>query len=292
LHKTCLPGVYEITGETDTLPLIFDSPHSGRNYPGDFDYSCDFSTLQKAEDRFVDRLFTKVPYNGGILLNALFPRTYIDVNRTLEDIDPELLADEWDGPINPSARAYAGIGLIRRLISPGIPLYNRTLSSEEIRQRIDKYYIPYHKALKNLLDSAYKTHGSFWHINCHSMPSKSKLYKLYSDGKGKFADFVLGDRDGTSCENDFITVLKEYLLDRGFNVSLNEPYRGVELVRLYSNPPAGKNSVQLEINRSLYLDEQSGKPLPDFNKFKKEMDKLSKFCADYVASRFIQMAAD
>ncbi len=292
MYKTSLPEIYEISAAQDALPLIFDSPHSGRAYPPDFAFSCSREALEKAEDRYVDLLFGNVPCHGGTLLSALFPRTYIDVNRAIDDIEPELLEEPWPGNARPTSRAAAGIGLIRRMLNPGQPLYNRPLSAEEIRARIDGYYIPYHHALERLIGEAHRSFGRVWHMNCHSMPSYVKIGSLYYSQKRKLADFVIGDREGTSCESEFVMAIKNHLEKYGFKVALNEPFSGVELVRKYSDPSTGKNSLQLEINRALYLDENTNEPSSDYGDFSKIIDELVKFCADYVSSKFLQMAAD
>ncbi len=292
MHKSCLPGVYEISGSENPLPLIFDSPHSGRIYPPEFDYSCNRNALMKAEDRYVDLLFNTVPRHGGTILSALFPRTFIDVNRAIDDIDTGIIEDSWTGPAKPTMRAAAGIGLIRRMIKPGLPLYSRKLTSGEIRERIEKYYIPYHSALENLINSAHNTYGEVWHINCHSMPSHMRTGNLYHTKRQRLADFVIGDRGGTTCEQEFSFSIKSFLEDLGYEVALNEPYSGVELVRRYSSPTNGRHSLQLEINRGLYLNEETGDFSENFNRFFSDIDSLVKFCADYVSANFIQMAAD
>src|SRR5512145_1116536 len=140
-----VPGVlrrHDPTGAS--LPLVFDSPHSGTDYPGDFGYAAPHDILRTAEDTHVAVLFAAAPANGAVLLEALFPRSYIDTNRDLSDIDPSLLADRWPGDLAPGAKSALGLGLIRRLAQPGIPVYDRKLPAAEIQARIDRCYVPYH----------------------------------------------------------------------------------------------------------------------------------------------------
>ena len=169
-----MKNVLSILKPDSPLPLIFDSPHSGTIYPDDFHYACDFSELVQAEDKYVDELFSCVTNYGGTLLLAEFPRSYIDVNRSADDIDVDLFEGHWPdklyGPIDPTSRSDAGIGLIRRLVKPGIPVYDRYLSPEEIHARVQTYYKPYHEKLEELIESAHYNFGEVWHINCHSMP--------------------------------------------------------------------------------------------------------------------------
>ena len=203
-----LADIYEIARpQGPSSPLVFDSPHSGSVYPADFNYACSADLLAKAEDTFVDRLFADAPSFGAPYLKALFPRTYIDPNRTLDDIDEELLTAVWPEPVARDGRSSVGHGLIRRLIRPGFPIYDRKLSVEEIKQRINTYYVPYHAALKSLLDKTYYDHGQVWHINCHSMPSSSAYASPGSTFRplaGNQVDMVLGTRDGTTCDAEFV----------------------------------------------------------------------------------------
>ena len=153
-----MDSIFKLKTPKNPLPLIFDSPHSGTDYPADFRYACPFEELEKAEDKYVDDLFSSVINHGGTFLCALFPRSYIDVNRAADDIDTELTGRYWPqdthGPIHPTSRSDAGIGLIRRLVKPGMPLYNRELSPDEILNRVYSYYISYHNKLEQLIENA------------------------------------------------------------------------------------------------------------------------------------------
>jgi N-formylglutamate amidohydrolase len=278
------------------LPLVFDSPHSGSHYPDDFHYACDLADLRRTEDSYVDELFACVPAYGGALLAAHFPRSYIDVNRAHDDIDPELLAGAWaHGTIAPTARSEAGIGLIRRLVRPGVPIYDRSLSAAEIAARIERYYHPYHGALDDLLRAAHYNFGQAWHINCHSMPSSGAYPKRAAALVGnapRHSDFCLGDRDGTTCDLEFTHALRDFLKQRGYTVTLNDPYKGVELVRRYSSPARGIHSLQLEINRALYMSEETLEKSDHFPALQSDIEKLVAFCASFAESRLTDMAAD
>jgi len=265
-----------------TAPLVFDSPHSGQDYPPDFDYACDFADLVGTEDRFVDELFSDAPQYGAPLLRALFPRCYIDVNRAVDDIDPALFEHPWPlsefGAINPTNRSDAGIGLIRRLITPKKTVYNSFLTPKTILNRINTYYTPYHDQLSVLIDQNMNRFGKNLHINCHSMPSNSaNRAKLLRFNPSKSVDFCLGDRNGTTCDPAITTNTKEHLESLGYNVTINDPYRGVELVQKYSNPEQGRHSLQVEINRALYMDEQSFEKTKNFEKLKTDINKTIEF---------------
>ncbi len=295
-----IENVLELIAPKNPIPLIFDSPHSGTHYPADFNYSCAFQTLEKAEDQYVDDLFAAAPDYNAPLLRALFPRSYLDVNRAHNDIDPELFDGDWpydDMPIDPTNRSYAGIGLIRRLISPNEPVYAELLSPKEIKSRIETYYRPYHDVLENIIDGAHKNYGQVWHVNCHSMPSKTLGASLKNSALGRVnpyiqPDFVLGDRDGTSCDLDFTHSIRDHLKSKGYIVAINNPYKGVELVERYSTPSIGRHSLQIEISKALYLNEETHQKSKNYEKLKADITGLIAYCADYTQSNLIPMAAD
>jgi N-formylglutamate amidohydrolase len=285
-HNTHIPGLYEILRPTGPeIPLLVDSPHSGRDYPADFGYACPFRVLEGAEDNHVDHLMGGVPETGATLLCALFPRTYIDVNRAAYDIDPDLLAEKWPGPLMPSSRSHAGIGLLRRLVRPGQPVYDRRLSVAEVQMRLDRYYHPYHAALKQIQDDLHYRFGGVWHINAHSMPAASGLQHFHPD-------FVLGDRDGTSCDLAFTHALRDCLKGMGYKVAINNPYKGLEIVKRSARPGAGRHAIQLEISKTLYWDENKNERNTNFDKLKTDLQKFIGFSANYVSDHLIDMAAD
>lgn len=287
-----------IKPESNISPLVCDSPHSGSLYPADFNFSCDLEVLKQAEDNFVDDLIADAPHFGANLLVAHFPRSYIDTNRAICDIDPDILEEPWPYDTNPSSRCAAGFGLIRRLVRPGIAVYERKLSVEEVYSRIQNYYKPYHKALEELIQSTHYNFGQCWHINFHSMPYNSAFPKSPiaksrpSLLKPKAVDFCLGNRDGYTCSREFLQDLRSYISSLGFKVSLNDPFKGVELIKAYSQPQKNIHSLQLEINKSLYMDEKTLSKRDDFQDFKAEINKIIVFCAEYSKNMSQPLAAD
>ena len=161
-------------GRGAVVPVVFDSPHSGSNYPSDFNHIVPMEKIRRAEDMYVDELFGSAPKFGATLIAALFPRSYIDPNRSLQDLDPELLTESWPEPIRPGEKARLGHGLIWRLCPPDMNLYIEKLSPDAVRSRIDQYWQPYHAALRDALDGLYERFDAVWHINCHSMPSATR----------------------------------------------------------------------------------------------------------------------
>jgi N-formylglutamate deformylase len=246
------PGVFERHDPPAdaAAPVVYDSPHSGRNYPEDFGHAAPMDLLRRAEDAFVDELIADAPAEGIALLAALFPRSYIDPNRHEADIDESLLAEPWPHGAEPSGRSERGLGLLRRLLSPQLPIYDRTLDVAEVEGRIAGFYRPYHAELKSMLDSTHARFGAVWHIDWHSMKAMGRGRKASAR-----ADFVLGDLDGAACAPEFTQLVRDSLSAMGYSVRLNDPFKGAELVSRYSDPALGRHSLQIEINRRLYLDE-------------------------------------
>lgn len=239
---------------------MLDSPHSGTAYPADFGFACDYASLRRAEDTHVEKLYDFAPALGATWIEAKFPRSYLDVNRNITEIDTSLLNDTWPDPVetDPSAmsKVRLGKGLIWRLTDDGIPIYDRPLSVMEVRSRIDNCWRPYHAAVGAAIETAHARHGYCIHLNCHSMPAVASSHATEFPGE-VHADFVIGDRDASTASSLLSLEICEHLRARGYSVSYNHPYKGVELVRRHSDPTRHRHSIQVEINRRLYMDEQT-----------------------------------
>lgn len=266
-------------------PVVLDSPHSGHRFPADFGAAVSEFDLRDGEDSFVDALWQPAAERGIPLLAALFPRTYLDVNRHAGDIDPALLDAPWTGEFQPSGKAHLGKALIWRTLDDGRPIYDRQLTVAELQQRIDRCHRPYHQALRGLLDAAHARFGVVYHLNCHSMNAVSGVMGEGGAGQRR-ADMVLGDRDGTSCAPGFTAFVRDTLAARGYEVAVNQPFKGVELVRAYADPAAGRHSLQLEVNKRLYMDEATRQRHAGFDRLQADLMAL----LDAISQRFAPRA--
>jgi N-formylglutamate amidohydrolase len=263
-------------------PLVLDSPHSGHDFPADFDAVVTEAELRESEDCYVDELYAGAHELGVPLLAATFPRTYLDPNRHAGDVDLELLDGPWPWEYRPSGKARIGKSLVWRTLEDGRPIYGRRLAPEAVQRRIERFHAPYHRALQELLDSSLKSCGKVYHINCHSM--RSVAGKQSEDGAGSVRpDFVLGDRDGTTCDPAFTELVRRVLAGMGYRVTVNDPYKGVELIRAYSDPRAGRHSLQIEINKSLYMDEASLQRNAGFSRLQKNLGELLRAVLDEIS---------
>jgi N-formylglutamate deformylase len=251
------PMVSSIAGRT---PVVLDSPHSGTRYPADFRFACDMGTLRTAEDTHVEKLYAFAPSLGVAWIEAHFPRSYLDANRDTLEFDTALVDGPWPHPVatDPAvlSKVRLGKGLIWRYTDDGLPIYDRSLSIAEVEGRIERCWKPYHAAVASAIDAAHARHGHSIHINCHSMPSVAASHATDFPGL-VHADFVVGDRDGTTADPTLSQKVCSFLRDRGYDAAYNHPYKGVELVRRYGRPADRRHSLQLEINRKLYMDERT-----------------------------------
>jgi N-formylglutamate deformylase len=268
---------------TAPIPLVLDSPHSGTEYPDDFEHLPPRAVVRRAEDTHVADLYAAAPRFGATLVEALFPRAYIDPNRGLADMDTALLAEPWPGPLSPSHKTELGIGLVWRFAHGGVPMYARPLSIAEVEQRIARCYEPYHAAVAAALDERHRQFGAVWHVNCHSMPA---VGDVMSDDPGRpRADFVLGDRDGSTCEAELTAFVAATLSGMGYDVAINDPYKGVELVRRHGRPAERRHSLQIEVNRRLYMDERTLARSAGFAALHANLERLLAALAAYVRAR-------
>ncbi len=276
-----IPGVlWRRDPQADELPLVFDSPHSGSQYPDDFAFACPLLNLRRAEDCYVDELFAAVPEHGATLIAAAFPRSYLDVNRAIDDLDPALVHGKLPPHLTP--RPTTRVGLVRRYARPGMPIYDRKLDAAEIAARVERYHAPYHRALDEACDRLHGRFGAVWHVNCHSMPSRGSR----RDGrKGEHGDFVLGDRDGTTCGPEFTEFVAGTLRRLGYDVRVNEGYKGVEIVRRQGRPHHNRHSLQIEIDRSLYMDQRTLEKLPEFDRVQADLSRLAAALGEFVGTR-------
>lgn len=241
---------------TPVSTWVLDSPHSGFIMPPDFGSDRSAAELRDGEDCFIDELYRPTAASGVPLLAAQFPRTYLDPNRHEGDIDLDMLDEPWPHPHVPSGKAQIGKALLWRTLDDGRPLYTRKLTVAEVQHRIEHYHRPYHQALQRLLDASHQRFGVVHHINCHSMNAVSGAMGEGGAGVPR-ADFVLGDRDGTTCAPEITDFVRSHLSGLGYEVKVNDPFKGVELVRAYADPTAGRHSLQIEVNKRLYMDSQT-----------------------------------
>lgn len=264
------------------LPLVFDSPHSGINVPEDFENNVSLEQLKSGWDAHIEQLWRDVVKVGGYLLHANFSRMYIDPNRAPNDIDPKLLDFPWSGCL-PTKYSERGMGLIRSYALPNVPMYSKPLTRTQIEQRIKNYYQPYHQVLETTLDELHQDFGGVWHIDCHSM--KSKGNEMNVDSGVSRPDIILGDNCGLSANGEFVQMVEDAFSNLGYEVVRNTPYKGGYLVTHYGDVKANRHSMQIEINRALYMDEKKFTPSANYPNFKKDLNCVANEIATYISKK-------
>ena len=276
-----IPGVlWRRDPATAEVPLVFESPHSGTHYPADFRFTCPLETLRRAEDAFVDELYAAAPGYGATLIGALFPRSYLDPNRGVDDIDEALIDGRWPTPLKPSQNTRAGLGLVRRVARPSTPIYEGKLAVDEVLTRIERCHTPYHRVLDEACTRLHANFGAVWHVNCHSMPSKRSARDI-----GRPADFVLGDRDGTTCAEGVHRFCRGRAARRGYDVRINEIYKGVEIVKRQGRPAGGRHSLQIEVDRALYMDQKTLQKNSSFPQLQADITHLIEMLGRFAAGQ-------
>jgi N-formylglutamate amidohydrolase len=268
--------VFEILAPpVQTLPLVLASPHSGTVYPPDFlgASRLDAFSLRKSEDSFVDEIFMAAPLLGAPLIRALFPRAFMDANREAFELDPDMFADALPAYVNTrSPRVAAGLGTIAKIVANGEEIYRGKLRFAEALGRVNRFYHPYHAALKRLIDQTRQRFGYCVLLDCHSMPSSGNPPDSLSV-RSK-VDFVLGDCYGSSCSPILMETAERALRSQGYIVNRNTPYAGGFTTRHYGRPRLSVQALQIEINRALYMDERSITRKPYIGELTGHMEEL------------------
>ena len=245
--------------------MVFNSPHSGNIYPHSFIDSSKLNShaLRRSEDALIDVLFMPVTEFGAPLLKVNFPRAYLDVNREPYELDPTMFTTPLPDYVNTSSiRVAGGLGTIPRVVSETEEIYRFPLNFDEASRRIQELYLPYHGCLQALLNKTRARFGEVLLVDCHSMPSAS--ISTAGSIPRQRPDFVIGDRYGSTCNGNISDFLENALFDAGFSVTRNKPYAGGHITQHYGRPAHHRHAVQIEINRALYMDEQTLLPHDGF----------------------------
>jgi N-formylglutamate amidohydrolase len=249
--------------EKQTSCVVFASPHSGRDYPWSFlrRTVLDEHTIRSSEDAFVDQLFDCAPQFGASFLKAGAPRAFVDLNRSADELDPALIEGLRRTGHNP--RVAAGLGVIPRVVANGRAIYSGKISQVLAQRRIDQYWTPYHQMLQKLLDTAHRTHGQAVLVDCHSMPHEAM--DGVARGGMRRPDVVLGDRFGAAATAEVVDRIEAAFVAAGFVVTRNVPFAGASITQAYGRPTRGQHAVQVEIDRSIYMNEQLIRPNGNFD---------------------------
>lgn len=248
--------------------VVFASPHSGRDYSWAFlrGTVLDDHTIRSSEDAYVDRLFDCAPQFGAPLLRAGAPRAYVDLNRAMDELDPALIEGVRKSGHNP--RVASGLGVVPRVVAGGRAIYRGKLPRAEADARIARIWLPYHQKLQTVLSRAHQAFGEAVLIDCHSMPHEA--VETVARG-GKSPEIVIGDRFGASASGEIVERVEAAFAAAGFRVARNAPFAGAFTTQHYGRPSRHQHAVQIEIDRSLYMNEALVRPNADFHEIRKRL---------------------
>ncbi len=260
-----------------TAPLLVDVSRSGREYPKEYRSPLPFTTVHDNVSMYVEDLWAGAPSAGGTLLYCTFPNTWIDVNRNEADMDPAVVDGQWPSPLKPTKRTLEGLGLIKTRSRYGEPFQERKLGVAEIEERLSLYYRPYHAELKRIVDSLHSRFGVLRQISCHCMSAVGA--PTHPDAGQQRADFCISDLNGKTSSRETMALIIDTLQSYGYSVSVNEPYVGNELIGRHGDPARGIDSVQVEINKKLFMDTNTFRKNAGFDKLKADLDRLLRVVA-------------
>jgi N-formylglutamate amidohydrolase len=272
--------------------MVFNSPHSGSALPDDLLAlsSLPAEKLHTSEDCYVDELFSGCVDAGAPLMRALFSRSYLDLNREPYEFDARMFQGKLPAYVNcASPRVASGLGTIPRTVGDGLLIYDGPLKLEDVLQRVERYYRPYHRTLGQLLDEAYSATGMAVLVDCHSMPSSAVSH--FKGMAGPTPDVVLGDRYGSACAADLTDLIERVLETAGLVVLRNKPYSGGFFTENHGRPRHGRHAIQIEINRTLYMDETTRQKKRGFEALQNLLTSLGQSLANHIAPQQHQLAA-
>lgn len=268
--------------------VVFASPHSGDAFPAAFLQRTvlDAKTIRSSADSFVDRIFDAATDFGAPLLAAAAPRAFVDLNRASDEFDSALIEGIRRATQNP--RVVSGLGVIPRVVANGRAIYRGKITIAEANKRIEDIWMPYHSTLQGLLDENRLLFGEAILIDCHSMPHDALSPH---SGRGQTPDIVLGDRFGAAAAPRLMDQVQAAFERAGFRVARNTPFAGAFSVQTYGRPSRNQHAIQIEIDRSLYMNEAEITPRPDFDQFCHHMRGVIDDIAS-IGRAHVRMAAE
>lgn len=266
---------------TLTSASVFNSPHSGSDYPQELlDRSrLTAHQLRASEDAFVDQLFSAAPEAGAPLLAATAPRAWLDLNRGPNELDPALIEGVQSAGLN--QRIAAGLGVLPRIVAEGVPIYDGKLSAKDAQTRIKLTHQPYHEQLGHLVRRASQRFGHAVLFDCHSMPTDA--LKAAPKVRGSLPDIVLGDRFGAAAAREITAETQILFQQAGFTVARNAPFAGGYITQRYGRPSRNIHAVQIEIDRGLYMDQSRVEPLPVFEDVRARLAEVTRGLANLLS---------
>ena len=260
-----------------TAPLVFNSAHSGRDYPERFlrMTRLDHLSIRQSEDAYVDELFARAPHLGTPLLRAHFPRAYLDVNREPWELDPTMFVEPLSERFNTtSPRVAAGLGTLARVVAENKPIYRDRLTLDDARMRIEGIYQPYHATLQKLLSEA---HRRFRRRRADRLPLDAAPRRAPATGWRPTSSSATAT--APPAPRALVDLAETVFAGAGLRVARNRPYAGGFCTRTYGRPQHGVHALQIEISRHLYMNEVDAREVRRFGAMR-QLDRAAGAGAD------------
>jgi N-formylglutamate deformylase len=275
---TVLPGVFERRNPSGSVvPILFEIPRSGAEYPRNFHSEAPLEAMQGSVSAYVETLYERVGEAGATWLYAKFPNTFIDLNCSKEDLDPETIEGVWSGITKPSELTKAGRGLLPATVGDSIPICSGKISTKDLQIRIEDYHRVYHREIADILSGFKKKYGVAYHFSCHSM---AEFVSKGADKGMRRSDFDLRDRHGQTASAEILDLVETELRMSGFKVTRNKFFARQECVKRHGRPDIGIHSVQLEMNRGIYMNEKDKTLKEGWRNVQEALSKLAKKIAE------------
>ena len=259
----------ELTHPQTPSPVLVEVPHSGLQVPPEVEPEIDAtpSAVLRDSDIYVDQLYQRAPENGATLLVSRVSRYVVDLNRGPGEVDSAAV------PRHPRARHIPARGVVWRARTDGTPLLRAPLTIEQFTQRLSRFYEPYHQTLREVAAQIRKEHGQVMILAAHSMPSAGR--RVLGGGAVRRADVVPGTRGRSTADGRIIDLIESHFREAGLSVKHDDPYRGGWTTSSYGAPKRKQHAVQIELNRALYVDEQTSEVKKnDFVQLQRVLDEL------------------
>jgi N-formylglutamate amidohydrolase len=262
--------------------VLLSVPHSGRDYPEWLldDAAGGRPALSTLEDPLVDRLIWRALQRGCAAVIARTPRAAVDCNRAEDDIDPSVIDGGRRGRV--TARARGGLGIVPSRTQQHGYLWRRPLTPDRLDERLDQAHRPYHRAIHELIGLLVERFGCALLIDCHSMPPPP----------AGVAPIIFGDCRGRSADAWVSREAVELARACGFEAGLNDPFAGGHVIERHASPARNVHALQLEVDRSCYLDEALREPGPGFDRVAAFIETLAVELGEALLGRQFATAAE